>query len=469
MNRLRSQVTLLSDAEVQSIHDASLRILEGVGVRMPHAGCLAICSELGASVDMDSSTVRVPAAVMEGVLGRIRSVAEPVEADDGVKPLEGRISTQAYLVDYRTNTRRLGTTDDIKKGIALVQTLKNITTCNAAVIPSDVPPSLSDVVSFELIYRYSRKPGGTYVLSPFSAKYILAMARLMNQAVPFLLDTVSPLQFQASSLEIAAMFASERQPITISSMVMAGGTGPVTLAGTLVLANAETLAGLFLVFGLTGKAPPFTSIPHSFDLRTMMCSFGSPNQALFGIATAQLARHYGLIPECNSGLTDALRPDFQAGFEKSSTAIFSALAGVRTIGAQGIVGSDQGFSFEQLVLDNEWLTAFNYVINGLEFSEEAVAEELIRSVGMGGSYLGEEHTALNMRGSYLYSRLFNRSGWEGWQAGGAKDMLARAAERVDEATAGYQSQDPACTPSQQAALEEVLGAAREEAAFLDTL
>jgi trimethylamine--corrinoid protein Co-methyltransferase len=274
------------------------------------------------------------------------------------------------------------------------------------------------------------------------------------------------LQFQANSLEIAALFAASGRPITLSAMVMAGGTGPVTLAGTLALQNAEMLASLFVVFGLTRSAPPpFTSIPHSLDLRTMVCSFGSPNQALLGIATAQMARHYGLIPESNVGLTDALRPDFQAGYEKGSTAVFSALAGVRAIGAQGLVGADQGFSFEQLVIDNEWLDAFNYIAGGIPFDEETLAEEMIASLGAGGSFLGEAHTAAHMRSSYRYSKLFNRDAWDAWMAKGSPDMAGRAAEFVRSATAGYEHQAPVCTPAQAEALDAITKAATEEAAM----
>ena len=374
---------------------------------------------------------------MEAALEEIRKASKPDEPADGPAELSGRTSTQLYVVDHKTASRRLGTTDDIRRGIALIGKLKNITECNAVVVPSDVPAALSDIVCFELTYKYSAKPGGTYVLTPFSARHILAMAAAMGREVSFLLDTVSPLQYQAGSLEIALLFARAGQPITIAPMVMAGGTGPVTLAGTLALENAEALASLFLVFALTRGVPRYTAIPHSLDLRTMLCSFGSANQALLGIAVARLARHYGLRPECNSGLTDAVVPDFQAGFEKSATAIFTALAGVREIGAQGIAGSDQGFSFEQLALDNEWMDIYNYVLRGVEVTEESLAEELIESVGRGGSYLAQEHTAVHMRRSYPHSKLLWRDTWDVWQARGAKDALARAADFVEQATSGY--------------------------------
>ena len=190
------------------------------------------------------------------------------------------------------------------------------------------------------------------------------MAEIMEREAWFLLDPISPLQFRRENLEMALIFARAKQPLYVASMVMAGATGPVTLAGTVALHHAELLASLFLVFALTGgyRYRIYNSGPHSVDPRTMICSFGSPNQALLGMCMAQLGRHFGLDCVANAGLTDSLRPDFQAGFEKASTAVFSALAGIEAIGCQGLVGADQGFSFEQLVLDNEWMEYCNYIL-----------------------------------------------------------------------------------------------------------
>lgn len=115
-------------------------------------------------------------------------------------------------------------------------------------------------------------------------------------------------------------------PLDMTPLVLAGSTAPVTLAGALAQQNAEVLGSLFIIYAMTGKIAKYVGSAHSNDLmHSMMCSFGSPNQALFGIATAQMAAFYGLTSGSNSGLTDALYPDFQVGFEKS----FSAVCSVR--------------------------------------------------------------------------------------------------------------------------------------------
>jgi trimethylamine--corrinoid protein Co-methyltransferase len=462
--QIQAAVQVLSDDELQMIHRSSLHLLERVGVRMPHAECLAACRRAGAEVDEASETVMLPGTLLENFLKDFRANAPSESPLAKPSTVSGVISTQVHLVDYLTQVRRLGTLEDVRKGISLVQMLENFPTANAVVIPSDVPSELTDVVSFQLIYSFSKKPGGTYVLTPFAARQIVCMAEVIGRSVWFLIDPVTPLQFRKENLEIACVFARAGHTLYIGSMVMAGATGPVTLAGTLAVHNAELLASLFLVHALTGgfQYEVYNSGPHSMDLRTMICSFGSANQALFGIAMAQLGRFYGMQRVANVGLTDALRPDFQCGFEKGATAVFSLLAGIQKIGCQGLVGADQGFSFEQLVIDNEWLGFCNYVLKGFEVTEETIAAELIEAIGKGGNFLTEEHTARNFRKNLYQSKLFNRQAWEAWLQGGAKDTLAQAHQFVQDKTANFALTAPVCTSHQFEELNRIADSAREE-------
>ena len=464
MNRLNSKVEVLSAGEIESIHQAGLRILDRAGVRIPHPHCRQLCRRIGAAVDDSAELVRFPPQLLEAVIAELRRNAAP-DTDQPAR-LEGVISTQLYLVDYETGGRRQGTTDDLLKGIRLVQHLKNFPTCNAAVIPSDVEQPLTDIVSFQMIYAYSGKPGATYVLTPFSARYVLEMAAVKGASVWFLLDPVSPLQYRRENLEIALLFAQAGQPLYIGSMVMAGATGPVTLAGTLALHNAELLATLCLVYAMTDRygCPVYNSGPHTMDLRTMLCSFGSPNQALLGAGMAQLGHFYGIQRVCNSGLTDALLPDFQAGVEKSMSGLFTALAGAQAIGCQGIVGSDQGFSFEQLVLDNEWLEAYNYLLGGIEVNEETIAAEVIERIGPGGNFLAEEHTGLHMRKNMFQSRIFRRETWDAFNAGNRAGSAKRARDYVASLTEGKGPLEPVCTADQFEALRRIVSAARKKLA-----
>lgn len=463
MGKIRVTVEVLSQEEILRVHEASLRILEKTGFRVPHEECLNRCERRGAVVDRVTQTVRVPKAVMETLMGKVRAESEA----DGFDPhkvwkLTGNISTQVFIVDYMTGTRRYGCKDDVMKGISLVQGLQNIPYCNAVTIPSDVPANLTDVVSHQLIWKYSRKAGGTYILTPDSARWIIEMARLTGNGTGYFLETVSPLQFRKESLDMAMVYADTEMGFGVGPMTMAGATCPITLAGTLTMENTEILASIFLAKALSESHLAYGSYDHTMDMRTMLCSFGAPSQALFGIAAGQMGRFYGLYSASNSGLTDSLYPDFQGGIEKSMNAVFSLLGGTGSIGAQGIVGADMGVSFEQLILDNEWVDSYNYVMEGFTADVENIAEDLIHELGIGGNFIAEEHTVEHLRESQWETRLFNRNAWDAGVIGGGKPLLSRAHERVEALTAGFREMEPVLDAPTCERLDYLVKCASEE-------
>jgi trimethylamine--corrinoid protein Co-methyltransferase len=359
--------------------------------------------------------------------------------------------------------RRYGLSDDILKGIALVQHLDNISSCNAVCVPSDVDSRVTDLHAYLQLFKYSEKPGGTYILSPETAAYIMDMAECMGRREYYLFESVSPLRFRKETLEMGLLFADRGHHLSIAPMVMGGSTGPVTMAGVVTLLNAEILGSLFACYALTGEFPGFYGHgSHSTDPGSLLCSFGSPNQALIGIASAQMGDFYGMGAGSNSALTDALQLDFQGGYEKASNMIFSCLAGTVSIGCQGIAGADQGFSFEQLVVDNEWLDAYNHVVSGFKVNEDTIAEELIHEVGIGGNFIAEEHTVRHFRNSWWFSKLFTRRDWDAWITGGAVDLFARAHERVAALTEGYQDMEPVIPSDKVEELERIAAAGMQE-------
>lgn len=465
MKRLRSRVELLSQSEIEMIHDASLRLLERTGMRVPNRTVCRLAQALGAKVDEQNMVVRLPRAMMEELLEAVRrNPGEAGRKDDAVSRLTGNVSTQIFMVDQQAGTRRYGTMDDLRDGIALIQSLDNIPLANAVVVPHDVPEAVSDVLSYQNIYKYSRKDGGTYILTPGSARYIIEMARVMNRRVSYLFDTVSPLSFAENSLEIALIFREHGLELTMTPMVMAGSTGPISIAGLLTLQNAEVLGSLFFIYAITGRFPRYVAAGHTNDVRhNMFCSFGSPNQALIGIGTAQMAAFYGLECGSNSGLTDSIRPDFQCGFEKTLSAAFSMLAGTQAIGGQGLVGADQGMSFAQLVLDNEWIDAFNYVTRGIEVDEESIGLETIEEVGIGGNFLGEEHTVQYMRESSWPGTLFDRDSFDNLTARGT-DLLQKADARARELIEQNRTDEPVVSPAIARTLDELAADAVRELA-----
>lgn len=251
--------------------------------------------------------------------------------------------------------------------------------------------------------------------------------------------------------------------VGIGPMVIGGAIGPVTIAGNCALQNAELLGSMFVGHAITGqKGFGYGSFNHTMDMRTMECSFGSPNQALLGIAAAQMGRYYGLHVVSNNGLTDSLAADYQCGMEKAVNSVFALLSGCCGMGGQGIVANDQGISLEQLVLDNEYISVYNYIMSGFEVNEETLAFDAIKEAGIGGDFIVSDHTVDNMYDTILTSQFLNRKSYGSWELAGKPELLDRVHQYVEEVTAGYKEMEPAVSPFVFEELNRIRAAGEEE-------
>lgn len=454
MGKITQFLNVLTEGEVEKLHEESLKVLETVGLRVPHSGVLALCRKAGFTVDEIAQRVRFPYALTEALLRQNKPDAP--EPEGPVDRVFGGISTQVFIVDYPGDVRRQGTLKDVRRGLRVSDRLDNIRESNAVVIPADIPYNLTDIASLRELYLYSTKPGATYILTPESGRGIIEMGRVMDTKPSYLLETVSPLGYMNSSLETALIFAQEGNPITTGPMVIAGATGPMSLWGTLVLELAEVTGTNLIIYALTGSFHNFVCFGcHTMDMQTTLCSFGSPNQAVMGMVAGQMGRYYGWGSGSNSALSDACLPDYQYGMEKAFNGLMAILSGTERIGAQGIVGADQGIGLEQLVLDNDWLDAYRHVMKGLPYDPDAL--KLIEEIGIAGNYIAEEHTVEHMREVYWRapSRTFWRDQWGPWRQANTPDIYARAHDFVRHATAGCETMDPVVDPARAEEIDRI--------------
>ena len=306
------------------------------------------------------------------------------------------------------------------------------------VIPQDIPSKGKSIYVYSELIKNSSKVVFSWIEDPKEAPYILEMFEVLaggeeehrkKPMIWYFCEPISPLKFGYESLEILRLFCNKGLPVTFGPMVMAGLTGPVTLAGTIALENAEILAGITISQILSPGTPvEYGGIPHIADMRNLNISFGSPEQIIMAIAMIQVGKSYGFSVHVNTGLTDSNVPDAQSGLEKGSSMLISALAGAEMFGHLGIAGADQGASFEQLVIDNEIAGYVKRVVRGFEINEETLALDLIKERYALGSFTGTMHTLKHMRKEQWFPQLLNRDTWEIWSSKGSKDILIRAAE-----------------------------------------
>lgn len=447
-------LSLLSEDAINTIHGASLKILEEVGVRINHEVVLARLGEAGAKVDSKTLTAKFPAELVLTSLNTCGKTHTLYGRDRNRRAVFGQgemlflcSGGQFAWVDPVAKVRREPNIADTRKAIRIADALENIDIVGAFALPAEIDPKVRDVALWAELIRGTTKPMLTWMHSRDTAVYILEMLEAMTGGPEELrrypptfafVEPISPLQFTKEGMDLLLEFAERGLPVGFGPMAMSMATAPATLAGTIAQENAEILAGITISQVLASGLPVcYWGIPHIMDARTGNISFGAPEQALMAAALVELARRYGVPVGVNVGLTDAKVPDAQAGLEKGMTLLTGALAGADIFGHMGISGADQGASLPQLVIDNEMAGYVRRLKRGFAVNEDTIALDVVRRVGIGGQFLTEEHTFRNYRNEQWMSELFDRRDWQNWLEGGGTTVTERAAEKVDKLAASH--------------------------------
>lgn len=444
----KPRLTVLSAAQIERLHQATLEVLERTGFQVTHPRALALYHGAGARVD--GQRVRLPAWLVENALRQA-----PSRIVLGNRHGERRVFLEAdksYFgpsldcVDYldpRTDERRRFVSDDCRITATLADALPNFTWVMTIGMAEDVPADLADRVIARQVFQHTVKPLVFCCKDAHSVKdiYQMALAVAGDEArfrqAPTIVhysEPISPLLYYDPAVEKILFCAEHGIPLINFPAPQGGSTAPVTFAGEIIQASAESLSGLVLA-QLARPGAPFIygAFPTVMDMRTTVFSYGAPEISVMAAALAQMAQHYRLPFFGTAGATDAKVPDAQAGAEAAFSCLASALAGANLIhDAASWLDHGSLASPGFMVLVNEIIAMVNRFMQGVTLSDETLALDLIHQIGPGGHYLKEDHTLRHFK-EVMYSQLFDRSVYATWLERGAKDFAQRLRERTAKA------------------------------------
>ncbi len=441
---LRNWCEFLSPEDIEEIHKTSVKLLEKVGVRFPHADALATFKAHGFEI-VDQKVYLRERQVMDALASvpgqftiHARDPGRDVVVGDGNTVLVPG-SGAPYLVvpDVGMRVPDLADYHNIAR---LAHLLPNMDmTGHMMVMPSDVPAHQSHLYMLHASIVHSDKPFCGSVAGETEARQTMEMvsilfgedaASLMGERPVTLggVNSLTPLGYGVEMIEALMVYARWRQPLMIGAAAMAGATAPITLAGLLAVQNAELLAGITLTQLISPGTPViYGSASGNMDMKTASLAIGSPEFSLLTSAHAQIARTYGLPCKAGGALTDSHSPDVQAGCECMLGLVTAVNSGVDLIvHAAGILSSFKAFSYEKFVLDDEVCGMVRRYRRGIQVNPDTLAYDLIAQVGPGGNYLTEAHTIERCRTAFWIPEIFGREGLEAWVAGGrprANDRL----------------------------------------------
>jgi len=452
---VRMMLEFLSRDQIEEIHSASLKILEDVGVLVYEDSFLKFLADSSVNVDFDKKNVRFsPSLVMECIKKTPKRVMlyarDPkcdVELDDG-KIYGHAVGGAATVVDLDSGEVRPSTRKDVADLTRIIDALPSLHTCTMIVLPCDVPEQVRDVYCMAEQLQNTGKNMDATPLSDKGFPYMVELAEAVvggeeelrkRPIITCSFSPTSPLKFSGDVVRITIQGAKLGLPIAVLPCLMAGATGPVTLAGSLVQQNAETLAGLVMI-QLVNAGTPFIYAPRVFaiDMLSGMTSTGIED-GLSSVGCVQLAKYYGFPSDVYGLDTTSKTLDEQAAFEKGLNGILPALAGANILSGAGSIDGGITASYEQLVIDDEIFGMIFRAVKGIEVDEERLAVDVIAEVARESSnFLQQRHTLKHFRQEYYVPKLSDRTARSRWQEMGSKNIVEVAREKARKILAEHQ-------------------------------
>lgn len=458
---------IISLEQIEKLHNASMYILENVGLDFLDDETLDLWQHAGAKVNHQTRHVWLDRGLVMGLVRkapacftwRARNPARNLLIGKNTLTF-GPNGGMVYAMDME-NGRRVGTRRDYENFVKLSHLAPVLHfSCWEQVTPQDIPVSTRHLHRLYAGLTLSDKA----VMEAAHGRIITADHLEMMKMVfgtlegdPVIGDVInvnSPLRYDDRMLGGLLTFARAGQVTFITPFILAGAMSPITIAAALAQQNAEALAGIALTQLVHPGAPViYGGFTTNVDMKSGSPAFGTPEGAWAMLVGAQLARYYQLPYRGSGSLTNAKIPDAQAAYETMWT-LWPAIQAHTHLLMHAVGWLDGGLtaSFEKFVIDLELLAMFQHFLDGFTIDEETLALAMIAEVGPGGHHFGTAHTQTRYSTEFYHSTLSDRQGYDSWLNGGGQDVISRAHGVWKEMLGQYEP--PVMETAVQEALEE---------------
>jgi trimethylamine--corrinoid protein Co-methyltransferase len=472
--------TILSQTEMEEVHENSLKILENVGVSTDSDAIINLCEDGGARIDHKSRRIRISREMVENALNTTpprvtiygRDPSNDMTLEDGKVYFGFGGTGVSYIRDLETGKIVVPKKKDVEDGTRLGDALPGISYMMVLASACDCNPDVQFLHELDAKFNNTTKPIVHPAPGAFNARKVLEIAEVVSGGTDELKDkplvtlhcnTPSPL-FYSKDNENIIEFARVKAPLILIPSPILAATGPGTMIGSFSSAIAESLFGIVLSQLVCPGAPIIlgTNIV-IMDMRTTRACYGAIEWAMGRIMTAQMARFYGIPSHGQGGCCDAKVPDAQAGAESFLTALTSAQSGNNMIQNVGTMAGGSLGSFELAVINDEIIGMIEYFLKGVDVSPEKLAYDVVNEIGPEGQFLSHDHTLAFFKKELFFPNLFDRHSEREWLEQGERSVLEKANERAKEII--YQHKVTPLSGSQQSAIKTVIGDAEKELAI----
>lgn len=454
---MKAQLQVLSEEERTQVHERSLKLLATTGVRVLSEGGRNILKGAGADVDDTSHIVRFPRALIEESL----KLAPKRFSLGGRRPgwdLEMNSGNCSLLADggavsvleWESGEIRNGTFDDWLVATKLIDAIDEIGVYWNMIEGGFSGSSMGNYVSY---WRNTLKNCSKHIQdSTDSVRKSRLLLEILQVAFgsrdtirhvhpfSFLLCPMSPLVIDDTYTDAYLETLGYDLPVAIMPMPLMGATGPASVISTLLVANSEALAMLCLVQAAAPGTPVlYAPIPQAVEPHTWRYTGGAVENSMFGAASTEMGRFYGLPVEAAAGGTDQYYPGAQASYERAVNWSLPSLAWPDILVGPGLLGGSTILCVEQMVMDVEIFRRCARLSEGIRTEPENWLEGSITEVGPGGNFLNQKSTREAVRGGIWYlSGLGFHDTYEKWKASDMPDVIDVIQENVKKILKDHQ-------------------------------
>ena len=443
----------LDERGMNKIHNAALDALEQIGFgEAPDSG-KKILTEAGAILG-DDGRIRFPRSLVEDMIAKaakeITLFGRSAEHDmhiGGDRVYFGTAGAAVHMVDVEKNEYRECYVKDLFDAAKIVNELDNVHFLQRPMVCRDIADNYE--MDLNTVYACTKgtskhvgasftEPG--FVKGIFELLHEIAGGEAKWRERPFVSNSncfvVPPMKFAVESCQVMEECVRGGMPVLLLSAGQAGATAPAPIAGAIVQAVAECLAGLVYVNAMIPGHPAiFGTWPFVSDLRTGAMSGGSGEQALLTAGCSQMHKYYGLPGGAAAGIADAKMPDYQAGYEQMCSNVMAGLTGLNLVyESVGMHASLLGFCLESLILGDDMLGQAQRCVRGIEVNDDTTSLEIIKQTCLDGPghYLGSDQTLSLMQTEYVYPNLGDRTSPKEWLEIGKPDLIKNAIKKKNE-------------------------------------
>ena len=471
-------IEVLRADQIESIHGASMRILEEIGIEFLDEGARRRLKAAGAMVEDGSLRVRFDRAMVTEHVCKVPSEVTLYARNPAHNLVFGGNHINFGSVASAPNCsdmdrgRRPGNFADYCDLLRLCQSLNIVHFISGyPVEPADIPPSIRHLDAHYAVITLTDRIWHPYSLGReriADAIEMIMIARGIDReqlaqepALFSIINSNSPLRLDGPMLQGMTEMALHRQPIVMTPFTLSGAMAPATIAGALAEQNAEALAGITYVQVVMPGAPVmYGGFTSNVDMKTGAPAFGTPEYTRAALAGGQLARRYR-IPYRSSNACAANSVDAQAAYE-SEMSVWGAVMGHANMILHGAGWMEGGLvaSFEKMILDAEILQGLGEFLQPIVVDDETLALEAIAEVGPGGHFFGVGHTLARYETAFYAPILSDWRNFETWREAGALTAAQRANAIWKRLLAEYQA--PPLDPAKDEALKEFVERRKRE-------